>query len=124
MTGTGLTLIEPIGFHTSDRALKRAGLDYWLGVDVEITRTRNLDKPFTLFTSRSENLYTDVDYSADHLLIFGSETKGLPQHLLDQHPDKTARLPMIPGGRCLNLANAACTALYEALRQHNFSFTR
>ncbi len=120
-TGTGLVLVEPIGFHTSDRALKRAGLDYWLGVDVEIVEELELEgRPFTCFSSKAETLYTEISYQPDHLLVFGSETAGLPDWMWERWPENFARIPMVPGARCLNLANSVSIVLYEALKQQGF----
>jgi tRNA (cytidine/uridine-2'-O-)-methyltransferase len=119
-TGASLTLVEPLGFHTSDRALKRAGLDYWLGVDVEKAddiHTYLQDKPFWLFTTHTTQAYTDVPYTPNDLLVFGSETTGLPQALIDRHPERTVRIPMLPSARCLNLSNAVAVALYEMVRR-------
>lgn len=116
-TGASLTLVEPIGFHTSDRALKRAGLDYWLGVDVQIVEALEINGPFTLFSSKAERPYTDVVYEADHTLIFGSETEGLPDWMWERWPEHFARIPMREGQRCLNLATSVGIGLYEVIRQ-------
>lgn len=126
VTGAGLILVKPLGFSLADRWLKRAGLDYWEGVDVEViedleTLLLNTSSPFYFFSSKATKLYTDISFTQDDLLIFGSETSGLPKNLLDKWPERAITLPMIPnGGRCLNLATSAGIALYEAWRQLKF----
>jgi tRNA (cytidine/uridine-2'-O-)-methyltransferase len=127
VTGASLILVEPMGFHVSDRQLKRAGLDYWLGVDVQIIDNLEdyllrTETPFYFFSSKATAPYTTVDYSPDSILIFGSETKGLPNKYFKQWPERFLTIPMRSDVRCLNLSNAAAIALYEALRQQNFSF--
>lgn len=124
-TACGLTLVRPLGFSTSDRQLKRAGLDYWEGVDVE--EIDDLDEylnrsssPFYFFSSKAKKLYTDVSYSEDSLLIFGSETRGLPEKFWNKWQNQFVTIPMAKNARCLNLSNAAAIALYEAKRQLHF----
>jgi tRNA (cytidine/uridine-2'-O-)-methyltransferase len=126
-TGTGLVLVHPLGFSTQNRWLKRAGLDYWEGVDVEeiddleayLEKTKN---SFYFFSSKGKKRYTDVEYDSETLLIFGSETAGLPEKYWERWPDRFVTIPMIEEARCLNLANSAAIGLYEALRQTHFSF--
>lgn len=125
VTGAGLTLVEPLGFRLSDRQLKRAGLDYWLGVDVTCIQDLNVyleetPHPFFLFSSKATRLYTDVAYPPDALLVFGSETEGIPPAILSRWSDRTLTLPMRPPCRCLNLSNAVAIVLYEAWRQNGF----
>lgn len=126
-TGTRLHLIEPLGFKLEDKELRRAGLDYreW----VEVRNHKSLEafvesvKPRRLlaFSTRAYRLYTEVSYQHNDALLFGPETRGLPQHLLDTVPDgHRLRLPLIPGNRSLNLANAVAVAVYEAWRQQGF----
>lgn len=123
-TGQDLYLISPLGFSTSNRMLKRAGLDYWEGVNVHITPS--LDElltqfpNFTFFSSHAKTPYTDIHYHSEHLLIFGSETDGLPKHYHNTYPTHFATIPMLPNNRCLNLANTAAIVAYEAWRQHSF----
>lgn len=105
--------------------LRRAGLDYWEGVNVEIAEDlpsllAQIHSPFYLFTSKSQTPYTDVPFPSDAYLIFGSETAGLPPSLLASHPEKTCTLPMVAGSRCLNLASSVAIGLYEAWRQNGF----
>lgn len=127
VTGASLVLVEPMGFRVSDRQLKRAGLDYWLGVDVQMIDNLedyllNTTAPFYFFSSKATLSYASVEYSQDAILIFGSETHGLPSKYLEKWPERFLTIPMRSEARCLNLANAAAIVLYEALRQQNFSF--
>lgn len=122
-TNTPLHLIEPLGFSIDDRTVKRAGLDYWDRVDLwvhpnwfrfrdAISRERSL-----YFSANAERDYRDAPYAANSVLIFGSETDGLPQKILEKHPDRCFRIPMPGDVRSLNLANAVSVVLYEGLRQ-------
>lgn len=126
-TGSGLVLVRPLGFSTQSRHLKRAGLDYWDGVDVQ--EIDDLDSylenspSFFFFSSKSKAPYTEARFKPNSLLIFGSETAGLPPRFTEKWPERFFTIPMIEGARCLNLANSAAIALYEALRQTNFSFS-
>ena len=127
-TGAHLILIEPLGFHLTDKAVKRAGLDYWDAVDVR--RFPNFDtfleefptaRKIFLSTSGNKN-YTEAAYQPGDCLIFGSESKGLPMTLLKEHADDVYNIPIkLDHVRSLNLANCASIVLYEALRQHNVS---
>ena len=129
VTSTPLTLVRPLGFYTSNTMLKRAGLDYW--DDVDITYVDDFDayleereEPFYFFSSRADQIYTDVAYTSCTMLIFGSETSGLPDYLRERWPDRWVTIPMVPqGGRCLNLANSVAIALYEVWRQQGFRAT-
>ena len=127
-TGAHLHLIEPLGFRLEDRELRRAGLDYreW----AEVRTYTGLDaflenvKPSRLlaFTTRATRLYTEMEYKENDALVFGPETRGLPQALLDSLPeDHKLRLPLRPGNRSLNLSNTVAVAVYEAWRQQGFS---
>ena len=122
VTGASLVLIGPLGFSIQSRHLKRAGLDYWEGVSVSVESdleaylsTKDPQRIF-FFSSKSKTSYRDVVYPEDAILIFGSETMGLPESLLEKYPDRWVTIPMLPGSRCLNLATSAGIALYEALR--------
>jgi len=123
-TLTPLHLIEPLGFKIDDKHLKRAGLDYWEFVDLRVHRSwsdflnQNTDKTLLFFSKRAMRSYTQARYQDDDYLIFGSETRGLPQELLDVHEARSYRIPMMGTGvRSLNLSNAVSIVLYEALRQ-------
>jgi tRNA (cytidine/uridine-2'-O-)-methyltransferase len=126
VTGNSLVLVKPLGFSTSNRALKRAGLDYWDGVHVEIvdnldTYLSQQNTKFFFFSSHANQLYTDVKYTPQDILIFGSESFGLSPHFVKQYPEKFYTLPMIENSRCLNLANTVSIVLYEAWRQQGFA---
>lgn len=124
-TGVTLHLIEPFGFEISDRTLKRAGLDYWKYLDVKYYKNieeffASNEGEFYFFTTKAEKKYTDVSYDGKVYLIFGKETKGLPEDLLKANRDHCVRIPMLDEIRSLNLSNAAAIAVYEALRQRDF----
>lgn len=126
VTGTQLTLVRPLGFSTSSRMLKRAGLDYWEETDIQYTD--NLEEylskkatPFYFFSSKASQAYHEINYTPNDALIFGSETSGLPDTFIKRWPEKFVTIPMIPGARCLNLSNSVSIALFEALRQKDFS---
>lgn len=125
-TGSSLLLIRPLGFSTQNRWLKRAGLDYWDGVQVEEIDNleeylENTSSPFFFFSSKTKIRYTDAPYTSDSLLIFGSETAGLSPAFWERWPERFYTIPMLEGKRSLNLANSAAIVLYEALRQTEFA---
>jgi tRNA (cytidine/uridine-2'-O-)-methyltransferase len=122
-TGSTLHLVKPLGFSIDDRTLKRAGLDYWKEVDVrlwdsfeELWRSRETNTRFFFLTTKSKRAYYDVTFLAGDFLVFGRETKGLPEPLLAAHPDDLLTIPM-RGTRSLNLATAVGIVLFEAVRQ-------
>ena len=128
-TNTVLHLVEPLGFKLDDRALKRAGMDYWR--QVEWHRWKNWSAfaekiPATsklwFIESNGEKIYSDAKFSADDYLIFGRETAGLPKQLLEQHRESWLRIPMFNAqSRSLNLSNCVALVLFEALRQQGFA---
>lgn len=125
-TGARLHLVGPMGFTITDRQLKRAGLDYWHLLD--ITYYDGLDDffaknegPFFYFTTKGQHRYCDVEYPENAYLVFGREDAGLPEELLFEHLGSALRLPMISGARSLNLSNTVAIAVYEALRQRDFT---
>ena len=125
VTGTGLVLVRPLGFHFSDRKLKRAGLDYWDQVDITLiddlpSFLATAGPPF-FFSSHATTFYHEVSYPEDALLIFGSETRGLDAGYRELWPHAFYKIPMRGKSRCLNLANAVSIVLYEGLRQNNFA---
>lgn len=125
VTGSSLTLVAPLGFSVSDRWLKRAGLDYWEGVDVSIIEDLEAllletDANFTFFSSKAKKKYCDFTYQPNDILIFGSETTGLPNSFFEKWPDRFSNIPMVPGVRCLNLATSVGIVVYEAWRQQEF----
>lgn len=125
VTGSGLVLVRPLGFSINSRWLKRAGLDYWEGVDVELiddleSYLESTASDFYFLSSKAKKCYTDIAYKHDDLLIFGSETCGLSPLFAEKWPDRFANIPMISGVRCLNLATSAGIVVYEAWRQLHF----
>lgn len=125
VTGTSLALVPPLGFSINDRWLKRAGLDYWEGVDVTTiddleAHLNSLPTPFYFLSSKATKKYSDVKYEREDTLIFGSETAGLPARFHELWPEKFVTIPMVPGVRCLNLATSVGIVTYEALRQQGF----
>ena len=132
ITGAKLHLIHPLGFKIDEKSIKRAGLDYWDKVEIEEHDSLNkfLDKynpeenNMFLATTKAQHCYTDVDYSKfkdeEVFILFGKETKGLPEDLLQKYIEKTIRIPMRPVLRSLNLSNSVCVIAYEILRQINF----
>ena len=122
-TGARLHIVKPMGFTIDDKKLKRAGLDYWYLLD--LTYYENLDDFFEknkdgslfFFTTKARQTHSDVKYPDKSYLIFGKETKGLPEELLLKHPDECVRIPMIDDARSLNLSNSVAIGVYEALRQ-------
>ena len=125
VTGSALTLVRPLGFSTSARMLKRAGLDYWENVTVTliddlVQYLSNTSKNFYFYSSHAEKPYTETAYLPDDLLIFGSETAGLPALYRERWPERFRTIPMRENNRCLNLANAVSVVIYEAWRQQQF----
>lgn len=122
-TGSNLYLVGKLGFHLTDKHLKRAGLDYWneLNIeyieDLETLEKRFNDNTFYYVSTKAKQSYTEVSYGPNDFLVFGSETKGLPEHFMNNHPDRSIRIPMHNDSRSLNLANSVSIVLYEAIRQ-------
>ena len=125
-TGASLHLIRPLGFEIDNAKLKRAGLDYWHSLDIfyydglEDFFAKHPDANFFCFSTKAPRAYSEVEYPDNCYLIFGKETKGLPEDFLLENYDKCVRIPMRDGLRSLNLSNSAAIAVYEVLRQHNF----
>lgn len=124
-TGARLHLVGPMGFKIDDKKLKRAGLDYWQYLD--ITYYDSLDEffsknkgPFFFYTTKGRRTHSDAEYPDGAYLVFGKETRGLPEELLLQNPDSCVRIPMAGGIRSLNLSNSVAIAVYEVLRQWNY----
>jgi tRNA (cytidine/uridine-2'-O-)-methyltransferase len=121
--GAKLWLVRPLGFRLDDRHLRRAGLDYWQHLDWEAVADwptlveRLAGRRMWLFSKRAERPYWSADFNSDDALVFGGESAGLPQSLLDQHTDRCLRIPIRPEVRSLNLAVSAAVAAYELLRQ-------
>ena len=130
-TGGKLHLVRPLGFNLSEKQLKRAGLDYWDKLEIEEYESLNeflnkyesdLDKMF-LVSTKSKHTYSEIEYTKydEIFLLFGKETKGLPEDLLKQYIDKAIRIPMKEGLRSLNLSNSVAIVVYEVLRQNDFN---
>ncbi len=125
-TGASLHLIRPLGFTIDDKKLKRAGLDYWHLLDItyydglDDFYAKNPDAKVFYFSTKSQHVYTDVTYPDQVYIMFGKETKGLPESLLQANPETCVRLPMREGLRSLNLSNTVAVAVYEILRQKGF----
>lgn len=127
-TGFSLHLVAPLGFNMEEKRLRRAGLDYreWAGVHQHdsLDAYLNAVRPARLlaFSTRGTANYASIEYRSGDALLFGPETRGLPQHVLDRVPGtERVRIPMQPGNRSLNLSNAVAVACYEAWRQHGFA---
>ena len=125
-TGTRLHLIEPLGFRLNEKAIRRAGMDYWSDLDVttyvnyEEFLEKNPGAKIYMATTKSRQTYTEVSYEPDCYIMFGKESAGIPEEILVKHPDTCVRIPMIGETRSLNLSNSVAIVLYEALRQNNF----
>lgn len=127
LTHTKLHLIEPLGFSISEKAVKRAGLDYWPYVDLTVYKNyeefldRNREGRLFFASTKSSHIYTDVKYEDGDYLVFGPETRGLPEDVIFSDRGTNIRIPMIGElKRSLNLSNSVSIVLYEALRQVNF----
>ena len=126
-TGTRLHLIEPLGFSLSEKALKRAGMDYWSQLDVttyvdyEDFLARNPGAKLYFATTKGQHIYSDATYEDNCYIMFGKESAGIPEEILKQHPDACVRIPMVGETRSLNLSNSVAIVLYEALRQQGFA---
>ena len=125
-TGCHLHLIRPLGFDISDKAVKRAGLDYWHLVDVrdyenlEDFFQKNEVKQMWCLSTKAPRCYTEANFEEDCYLFFGKETKGLPEDFLEEHRESCVRIPMRSQARSLNLSNSVAITVYEALRQLSF----
>lgn len=126
-TGTVLHLIEPLGFELTEKALKRAGLDYWPHLDVRCYRSfpdfleKNPEAKIYMATTKAERTYTEVTYEPDAFIMFGRESAGIPEEILVEYEETAVRIPMLNSIRSLNLSNSVAIVLYEALRQQGFA---
>lgn len=122
-TGTELHLVRPFGFTLSDREVRRSGMDYWerlnltLHDDLQAFEQAFADRRLWLFDSAGERGLWDAGFSPGDTLVFGSETKGLPDAFVSRRRERLLRIPQVEGERCLNLATSVGIALYEGLRQ-------
>ncbi len=124
--GARLHLVGPMGFQITDKQVKRAGLDYWDKLDITYYNSteeffeKNCSGKFYYFTTKGEIAHSDMKYENNAFLVFGKETKGLPEELLKENHDTCVRLPMRGIIRSLNLSNAVCVGTYEVLRQWGY----
>ena len=124
-TGTRLHLIEPLGFSLSEKALKRAGMDYWKDLDVtryvdyEDFLAKNPGAKIYYATTKAPQTYADVQYEDDCFIMFGKESAGIPEEILRDNQETCVRIPMFGETRSLNLSNSVAIILYEAFRQHD-----
>ena len=125
-TGTRLHLIEPLGFQINEKALKRAGMDYWDKLDVVVYESyqdfceKNPDAKIYYATTKAPNKYCDAKFEDDCFIMFGKESAGIPESILVNNQETCIRIPMNPEIRSLNLSNSVAIVLYEALRQNDF----
>ncbi len=127
VTGSKLHLVRPLGFEVSDKYLKRAGLDYWNLVEIfyydsieEVMDKFYNGSNFYFFSTKSKKIHSEAEYKDGDFLVFGKETKGLPENLLSKHYGECVRIPMMGETRSLNLSNSVCVGVYEGLRQLGF----
>lgn len=127
-TNVKLHLIEPMGFSIDEKQVKRAGLDYWHLVEIEVHKSlqdffekyQDSGRRFLYATTKAKADYTQVSYQSGDMILFGKESKGLPEELLFADPERCLRIPMVSEARSLNLSNAVAVVTYEALRQLDF----
>lgn len=125
-TGARLHIVRPMGFSIDDKKLKRAGLDYWHYLDItyydnlEDFFNKNPNGNYFYFTTKGRKAHSDAVYPDNSFLLFGKETKGLPEELLIKNPERCVRIPMMNEIRSLNLSNSVAIAVYEALRQWDY----
>ena len=125
-TGASLHLIEPLGFDISEKAVRRAGMDYWHELDLHVYKNyeeflqKNPDAKVYMATTKAKKLYTEAEYEPDCYIMFGKESAGIPEEILMDNKDTCVRIPMVGETRSLNLSNSVAIMVYEALRQNNF----
>lgn len=125
-TGTKLHLIEPMGFRLDEKAIKRAGMDYWDVLDYERYinyqdfKEKNPGAKIYMATTKAHKNYTDVEFGPNDYIMFGKESAGIPEEILVENEDMCIRIPMLSEIRSLNLSNSVAIVLYEALRQNGF----
>lgn len=128
LTNTTLHLIKPLGFSLDEKQIKRSGLDYWKLIDLKVwesyeeLREAYPESNFFFATTKTKNRYSDVQYKKDDFIVFGPESRGIPENILKENSETCITVPMIKMGRSLNLSNTAAIVLYEALRQNDFDF--
>lgn len=126
-TGSRLHLIRPLGFDISEKAVRRAGLDYWKDLDLRVYENyadfleKNPGASIYMATTKAERLYTEAAYGPDAYIMFGKESAGIPEEILMENRSLCVRIPMIGEIRSLNLSNSVAIMVYEALRQNQFA---
>jgi tRNA (cytidine/uridine-2'-O-)-methyltransferase len=126
-TGSTLHLIEPLGFQINEKAVRRAGLDYWEHLDVRVYDDyedflkKNPEAKIYMATTKAKKTYTQVEYGPNDFIMFGKESAGIPEEILVENEETAIRIPMNYEIRSLNLSNSVAIVLYEALRQQNFA---
>lgn len=131
LTSTKLHLIKPLGFELDDKKIKRAGLDYWKDVKLFVWENwehfwreniENGNAKIYFATTKTKQRYTDVKFNDNDYIMFGPESRGIPEEILNRYKESNITIPMLPLGRSLNLSNAVAIVLFEALRQNNFEY--
>lgn len=126
-TGSSLHLIKPLGFDISEKAVRRAGMDYWFSLDLHVYENyadfqeKNPGAKVYMATTKAQKVYTEVSYEPDAFLMFGKESAGIPEEILLKNRETCVRIPMIGETRSLNLSNSVAVMVYEALRQQDFA---
>ena len=132
LTNTKLHLIKPLGFSLEDKYIKKGGLDYWEEVQLFIwedfdhfykENIENKDANLYFATTKTNQKYSDIKFQKNDFIMFGPESRGIPEEILNKYKEYNITIPMIPMGRSINLANSASIILYEALRQNDFDFS-
>ena len=126
-TGSVLHLVRPLGFEVTDKHLKRAGLDYWYLTDIryydsieEVLEKYYTGDNFYFLSTKARHIYSEISFKDGDFIVFGRETRGLPEPLLERYYDRALRIPMVDEARSLNLSNSVALTVYEALRQNGF----
>ena len=132
LTNTKLHLIKPLGFELDDKKIRRAGLDYWKDVQLFVWENlehfwkenieNNNNVKIYFATTKTNQRYTNVKFNIDDYIMFGPESRGIPEEILNRYKESNITIPMLPLGRSLNLSNAVAVVLFEALRQNNFEY--
>ena len=132
LTNTRLHLIKPLGFELDDKKIRRAGLDYWKNVQLFVWENlehfwkenieNNENAKIYFATTKTDQRYTDVKFNPDDYIMFGPESRGIPEEILNKYKENNMTIPMLPLGRSLNLSNAVAIVLFEAFRQNNFEY--
>lgn len=128
ITNTKLHIIEPMAFSLDEKKIKRAGLDYWHKIDLTLWKNfkefkeKNKDARIFYATTKTNQVYSDIKFQKNDFIVFGPESRGIPEEILEENKDMCITIPMIPSARSLNLSNSVAIILYEAYRQINYNF--